>query len=1111
MGNGNMQASTIQPRYPDSLGQALPWALLPILLLVLNTSDATYGQELEVTTNITPTTTPLLNLGTGVNSVGTTTQITGGTRPNNGTNLFHSFDSFTLGTGDIAHFLNNLELPTTNIISRVIGTEPSTIDGTLRTNNPADVNDPMNFGAANLWLVTPSGVLLGPNARVEVGGSVSFSTANYLRFEFEGTSALFDMLSSPASFGPLFVEPVTAFGFVGSNPGAITVQGSQFSVTEGQNISLVGGKVIIQSGTPDGGTTQPAHLSAPNGKILLASAASTGEFNTAALQSLPNVDGTSFTSFGSVSLAEGSHIDVSGASTVFIKGGQIVLSVNDAVLTTSQTPSEPETISLRSGSSITTSNSGANPGADVQIAVGTLNLDSSTITTETFGDGNGGNITADVGMLSLANVAAISSNNSSFGLGEGGNVTVQGLQGLGSAADAVTLDNLSIIKTETFGSGHGGDVRVTAHKMQMDNQAEVRTGTFVGGGVGGDLTLNVERLTLNGGSTIRTIDFTFGTDSDDDGVPDIPSTGAGGHVTIQGLQGAGSAAESVALSAGSQIVSEGLDGNGGRLAILGISLKLDGASSINSGTFGFGRGGDIVLSVGNASLLGGATIASRPVFFNPVAGEPGDITIRGLNGDGSKADTLTLTGVRSGILQDTYGTASAGDIAVYAKTVNMTEEAVIEGGTRDGQGTGGKVTINADSVSIASGSHISSQARFLASGSVTVTANQLTLDNGSIETTTSSELPIGRGGDVVLNVGSGSLANGAKIISDTSGAGQGGDITMPVGTLTLTNGSQISSASTATAISPKLDGTIDSPGRAGNVTIAATGGFTSDASTVATSAEANQGGDISITAQSVQLSNGTLITANSNGPLEVKEKVLIDGLPVDQVVGNGNAGNITIRSGSTFVMTNSSMTTEARFASGGQITIITPEMVRVVNGRVSTSVAGFEKDTAGGNIFIDPQFVVLQGGQIVAQAFAGSGGAINIVATSAFIADPTSIVDASSTLGISGTINIQSPVQNIGGELAALSDEFSSAAALLAQQCAARAADGKFSTFVVAAREGVPVEPGGFLASPLLTAELLGSRRSGQDPHTQLSAITGLFPKYEAQPIQLAKFGGTCR
>ena len=174
-------------------------------------------------------------------------------------------------------------------------------------------------------------------------------------------------------------------------------------------------------------------------------------------------------------------------------------------------------------------------------------------------------------------------------------------------------------------------------------------------------------------------------------------------------------------------------------------------------------------------------------------------------------------------------------------------------------------------------------------------------------------------------------------------------------------------------------------------------------------------------------------------------------------------------------------------------------MVQLSHSKISTSVAGSAVDTAGGNITIDPQFVVLQNSQVIAQAFAGAGGAINIIATSAFIADPTSIVDASSTLGISGTINIQSPVQNIGGELTALSQEFSSAAALLAQQCAARVADGKFSTFVVAAREGLPVEPGGFLASPSLTRRVAWITPSLEGPTQSALDCHGPVPEVRCQ------------
>jgi large exoprotein involved in heme utilization and adhesion len=208
-------------------------------------------------------------------------------------------------------------------------------------------------------------------------------------------------------------------------------------------------------------------------------------------------------------------------------------------------------------------------------------------------------------------------------------------------------------------------------------------------------------------------------------------------------------------------------------------------------------------------------------------------------------------------------------------------------------------------------------------------------------------------------------------------------------------------------------------------------------------------------------------------------------------------------------MQNSSMTTEASQASGGQIEIRAPEMVRLTNSRISTSVAGSATDTTGGDITIDPQFVILQNSQIVAQAFAGTGGNISITA-GVFLADPSSVVDASSEKGISGTVNIESPVQNVGGRLTPLSQPFSSAAALLAQRCAARAADGKFSTFVVAGREGLPAEPGGFVASPSLTAELLGSSLSGRDPDSQFSALTGAFPEDDARPLQLAKFTDVC-
>src|SRR5215510_1437707 len=68
-------------------------------------------------------------LNTTVNVVGNNFNIMGGTRPNNGPNLFHSFGNFSLNTPESANFLNDSGLATRNILSRVTGGNPSSIFG----------------------------------------------------------------------------------------------------------------------------------------------------------------------------------------------------------------------------------------------------------------------------------------------------------------------------------------------------------------------------------------------------------------------------------------------------------------------------------------------------------------------------------------------------------------------------------------------------------------------------------------------------------------------------------------------------------------------------------------------------------------------------------------------------------------------------------------------------------------------------------------------------------------------------------------------------------------------------------------------------------------------
>ena len=120
---------------------------------------------------------------------------------------------------------------------------------------------------------------------------------------------------------------------------------------------------------------------------------------------------------------------------------------------------------------------------------------------------------------------------------------------------------------------------------------------------------------------------------------------------------------------------------------------------------------------------------------------------------------------------------------------------------------------------------------------------------------------------------------------------------------------------------------------------------------------------------------------------------------------------------------------------------------------------------SGGNITIDPTVMTLQNSQILARAVQGQGGNINIVAGT-FLADPTSLVSASSQLGLSGAVNIQSPLSMLSGTLATLPKHPLQVQQLLQQRCAAQA-NGQLSSLVVAGRDTLPSEPGGWLMSPM--------------------------------------------
>jgi hypothetical protein len=86
-------------------------------------------------------------------------------------------------------------------------------------------------------------------------------------------------------------------------------------------------------------------------------------------------------------------------------------------------------------------------------------------------------------------------------------------------------------------------------------------------------------------------------------------------------------------------------------------------------------------------------------------------------------------------------------------------------------------------------------------------------------------------------------------------------------------------------------------------------------------------------------------------------------------------------------------------------------------------------------------------------------------------------------------IDIEATFTNVTGSVTLLPETPLQATELLRASCAARFAGGKTSSLVLGGRDGLPLEPGGLLPSPLysgvLPADISGIRRFADEDHNR--------------------------
>jgi filamentous hemagglutinin family protein len=717
------------------------WSFGGSILFWLLTSQPTAAEIIPDTTlPVTSTVTPQ----------GNSRVIEGGTP--SGDNLFHSFREFSVSTGDTAFFNNDLTVR--NIITRVTGGSRSDIDGTIGAN-----------GTANLFLINPNGIIFGPNASLQIGGSFVASTANSLKFA-NGT----EFSATDPQISPLLTVSVPIGLQFGSNAGEIVNQ-SQASpngavnindspvglqVESGRTLALVGGNVSLNGG----------NLTAAGGRIELGSVAGTGLVNLREIATGYTLDYTGIESFQDIRL-QGAIIDTSGegGGAIQLQGRNITLTEASQVLSLTLGLETGETlainaaqsVNLSQGAFIATFTAGEGQAGDVRVrALNSIELNGTSLNAPSglgsqvleSATGNGGNLTVETGQLSIQNGAIVDV--STFGAGGAGNVLVRALDAvelMGTATVSSPDGQIITIKSGIYAqvaegaipdAGDAGDLTIETGQLIVSGGAQISTAARAGGN-GGTLTVNAsDTIQLSGTAPSATADPL---DNNRSGIFVSAEPGATGNVGNLNIT-----AELLTVEDGARISADnkGSDNTGGNATLTVRQLIIRDGGQVRAGSFGEGPGG--TLSVKDAESV--EVIGTGTIGFTPVPSEL--FTEAEASGAAGKLSITTRNfSVQDGarVTVSSRGSGQAGDLQVQAHSIELDNSGSI---SADTSGGGGNIELRSPVLILRRSSSITTNAEGsdITGGNININADVLAaLENSDISANSDDF----RGGRVIIN------------------------------------------------------------------------------------------------------------------------------------------------------------------------------------------------------------------------------------------------------------------------------------------------------------------------------------------------------------------------
>ena len=696
-----------------------------------------------------------------------------------GNALFHSFDEFNVESDRGAFFdlQNNTDI--LNIFTRVTGGNVSNVLGTLGVLQDALNSDVL--GNANLFLLNPNGITFGANANLQLNGSFFATTADSFDFDNFVFSA-----SGEEAPPPLLTVSIPRFASFRDNPGTITNQSIVendrgriigLQVQPDQNIGFIGGEVKFTDGGRAG---------APDGRIEIGA-----------------VGGNSFVSF--------TQTQTSAGITNYVLGYEGVETFQDIILENQSADPDALPANLTAG--------GDEGGGSIQLQGRNITLDNGRVRSNaTSPSRTPGNILINSSLLTIEN---------------------------GSTVEAQIL-----FTPETGESANGASIEISTEELLIQSGGRIQSFANLGAsGDGGDITINAgEFVEILGGEEgngfifAQTIDESSGNAGNitintpqlliQDGGGITASTtreasGSGGSITVNATEfvriiGEANANDNNPSTLASQSI-RGSTGNGGNIIINTPQLLLQDGGSIGANARAEGDGGNITINasefvqiIGKAQNVAADNLLSNfdvsgsniisSVIFQETTGNGGEITI-------NSPQLLIQNG--GFIDASTEGVGNGGSIKLNVSgtiLVEGTDSGIFSRTIESSLGNAGSIDIDPQQVTVQNNGTISVESLGTGeAGILTITSDNLTLNNGTITATTDSA----DGGNITLNIADLLLlrnGNGDALISATAGGqGQGGNLT--IDTTFLVAFPNENSDITANA----------SQGRGGNINITATG------------------------------------------------------------------------------------------------------------------------------------------------------------------------------------------------------------------------------------------------------------------------------------------------